>query len=160
MNTQQSVKTKSRIFSAISGAFLALLIAGDTPVTRAATPLVGEVDGAISVPGERDAYSFTVDTPSRYYFDSLVNNSKLSWTLTGPSGFSVTRSFDGSDAQSVSDPTFGLAPGSYTWTIAESSGGADAYAFRFLNFKDAALLSPGTTVSANLPANSTTLYQF
>src|SRR3569832_499110 len=114
MKPGRSVKPKLRTFLSIAAALVAAVIGANPPAARAASGLAAIISGAISVPGDRDAYTFTVDTPSRFYFDSLTNNSQLNWLLTGPSCFSVNRTFDGSDAQSVNDPSLGLAPGSYT----------------------------------------------
>src|SRR5438270_9875468 len=125
MNPARLVKAKLRTFSCVFIVLLAMAIGG--AASALAAGLTGLVSGAISVPGERDAYTFTLDTASRFYFDSLTNNSKLNWVLTGPSGFSVNRTFDGSDAQSVGDPSLALAPGTYTLTIQESGGGNDGY---------------------------------
>ncbi|HEY6226602.1 MAG TPA: CARDB domain-containing protein, partial [Verrucomicrobiae bacterium] len=120
------------------------------------------IDGAISVPGERDAYSFIVESETRFYFDALSNLSRLNWSLTGPTGTIIAnRSFVSSDGQSIGDATFLLQPGSYTITIQDSDGSTDPYSFRVLKFSDAALLSTGVAVSGDLvPANSTDLYQF
>src|SRR2546421_13122189 len=119
MNPGTLVKAKLRTFSSVTLAIFATAVGGALSA-RAAAGLAGVVSGAISVPGERDAYTFTVDTASRFYFDSLTNNSKLNWVLTGPSGISVNRTFDGSDAQTVGEPSLGLVPGTYTLTIQES----------------------------------------
>src|SRR4051812_34910898 len=97
MNPARSVKAKLRTFSCVSIALFAMAIGG--AASARAAGLAGVVTGAISLPGERDAYTFTLDTASRFYFDSLTNNSQLNWVLTGPSGFSLNRTFDGSDAQ-------------------------------------------------------------
>src|SRR6266700_880602 len=46
----------------------------------------GVVAGRIDHPGQRDIYNFTLSDATRLYFDSLTNNSALTWSLTGPRG--------------------------------------------------------------------------
>lgn len=120
------------------------------------------IQGAISVAGERDVYSFTLETDERVYFDALSNVSRLNWSLAGPTGTIIAnRSFASSDAQSIGDASILLPAGSYTITVQDSDGATDAYSFRVLKFSSAALISPGTTISGDLsPVNATRLYQF
>jgi len=120
------------------------------------------VSGLIAVPGQQDSYTFAVSTNSRFYFDSLTNAPNLTWSLNGPEGAVVTaRNFSSSDAQSISDPTVSLPVGGYTITIQSGGSTTGGYSFRFVNFVDATLLSPGTVVSNSTAiANRTDLYQF
>jgi hypothetical protein len=120
------------------------------------------VEGAISVAGERDVYSFTLENEERVYFDALSNVSRLNWSLSGPTGTIIaSRSFVSSDAQSIGDASVLLRPGSYSITVQDTDGATDAYSFRVLKFSSAALISTGTTITGDLaPANSTRLYQF
>ncbi len=77
----------------------------------AGTP--GVVAGSISF-GQKDVYRFSLAQQTLLYFDSLTDNSRLRWTLTGPRGSVVVdRSMQSSDA---SDGTsiFDLAAGDYT----------------------------------------------
>ena len=116
----------------------------------------------IAVPGQRDVYSFDLASPSRFYFDSLTNIPNLQWSLSGPQGAVITdRSFAGSDAQSVSDPTVLLPAGDYTITVQDPGAATNGYAFRWVNLADATLLVPGTVVTNTLsPANKSDFYQF
>ena len=118
------------------------------------------VSGLIAVPGQQDSYTFAVSTNSRFYFDSLTNAPNLTWSLNGPEGAVVTaRNFSSSDAQSISDPTVSLPVGGYTITIQSGGSTTGGYSFRFVNFVDATLLSPGTVVSNSTAiANRTDLY--
>ncbi|HUS33922.1 MAG TPA: CARDB domain-containing protein [Verrucomicrobiae bacterium] len=139
---------------------VALLFAFAGP--RSVRAAAGDViEGAISVAGERDVYSFTLESEERIYFDALSNVSRLNWSLNGAAGtYVANRSFVSSDAQSIADPTILLGPGSYTITIQDSDGATDPYSFCVLKFSGAALISPGTTITGELaPANSTRLYQ-
>ena len=139
-----------------------LLTWGLASTARAQSTATNVVSGVISVPGQRDVYAFNVAATTRFYFDALTNASALQWSLSGPPGAVVAnRSFTGSDAQSVNDPTVLLPAGNYTLTIQSSNGTTNGYAFRFVNLADATLLTPGTVVSNALaPANRTDLYQF
>ena len=38
------------------------------------------VSGAINYAGQRDNYTFSVSSPARFYFDSLVNAVNLQWS--------------------------------------------------------------------------------
>ena len=58
--------------------------------------------GALATPGEIDDWTFTLDTPSRLVFDSLVNLSNLNWSLVGPDGtIFAERRLDIADAQKL-----------------------------------------------------------
>ena len=141
---------------------LAVLVGGPARQALAQSTATNLVTGVISVAGERDSYTFSLGAGARFYFDSLTNSSTLAWSLTGPEGAVVNgQPFSGSDAQSVSDPTVLLVPGSYTLTVAGPNAATGGYGFRFVNVADATLLSPGTVVTnSGLPANQTALYQF
>ena len=120
------------------------------------------ISGVISLPGERDVYTFSLSTNSRYYFDSLVNDGNLRWSLRGPQGGVVAhRGFNASDAQSIGTPVLSLPAGDYSLTIDTASGTTNAYAFRFANLVDATLLVPGSAVSGSLsPAVESDFFQF
>jgi hypothetical protein len=120
------------------------------------------VTGALTVPGQRDAYVFQVSTNSRFYFDALTNVSAFEWSLSGPEGVVVQdRSFVSSDAESIGNPAISLPSGGYTLTVRSANDTTNGYGFRFINLADATLLTPGTVVSNALaPATKTDLYQF
>lgn len=150
-----------RCFRSILDLSVALFLAMAVPwSSRGAAGDV--VEGAISVAGERDVYSFTLENEERVYFDALSNVSRLNWSLSGPTGTIIAnRSFVSSDAQSIGDGSVLLRPGSYSITVQDTDGATDAYSFRVLKFSSAALISTGTTITGDLaPANSTRLYQF
>src|SRR5262245_27476253 len=134
-------------------------VAAECPAQNVTTRVV---TGSVSVPGERDAYIFSLTTPTRFYFDSLANQPNLQWSLNGPPGSIVTnRSFSASDAQTVADPTLGLPPGDYTLTIYGPSAATGDYAFRFVDVSEATLIAPGADVGDTLsPANRSELYRF
>ncbi|HXT39679.1 MAG TPA: hypothetical protein VN887_06615, partial [Candidatus Angelobacter sp.] len=128
----------------------------------AQTTITNIVSGTISVPGERDVFTFSLDADARFYFDSLTNVSGLQWSLIGSPGTLVlNRSFSSSDAQSISDPDLFLPAGDYTLTVQDPGGLTNDYAFRLVNLAEATLLVPGTVVTNNLvPANKSDFYQF
>src|SRR2546430_2323438 len=128
----------------------------------AQTTVTNVITGTIGVPGERDVFTFSIDGDSRFYFDALTNVSSLQWSLSGPSGALVAnRSFAGSDAQNIGDPTVLLPAGAYTLTIQDPGGATNDYAFRFANLAEATLLTPGAVVTNTLaPANKSDFYQF
>ncbi|PYK98758.1 MAG: hypothetical protein DME19_11285 [Verrucomicrobia bacterium] len=120
------------------------------------------ISGVIGVPGERAVYTFSLATDSRFYFDALANVPSLQWSLSGPQGPVVAdRSFTGSDAQSIADPTLALPAGAYTLTIHNPGGGTNGYVFRLVNLAEATLLTPGSVVTNTLsPANESDFHQF
>ena len=120
------------------------------------------VSGSIGTPGEQDAYNFSLSDDSRLYFDALVGDSNVRWTLAGPSGTVVTdRSFRRSDSFDQSNPVLNLFAGDYTLTVDGITDHTAAYAFRLLHLDDAEALTPGTPVSLVMdPANATQLYEF
>src|SRR5437588_8336098 len=48
--------------------------------------LAGILASDIRVTGERDFYSFDFPAAKRLYFDALTNESRLRWSLDGPTG--------------------------------------------------------------------------
>src|SRR5882762_3518649 len=117
----------------------------------AQTTVTNVITGTIGVPGQRDVFTFSIGGDSRFYFDALTNVSSLQWSLSGPSGALVpNRSFGGSDAQSIGDPTVLLPAGAYTLTIQDPGGATNDYAFRFVNLAEATLLTPGAVVTNTL----------
>lgn len=120
------------------------------------------VAGEIAYAGEVDSYSFQLTSAGTYYFDSLVNNGSLNWTLTGPIGTAVNaRAFSSSDGDNISDPLLRLPAGDYTLTIRGSGATVGPYEFRLLNLSDATLITAGTTISNfEFERRTTDLYQF
>src|SRR5262245_31082226 len=140
---------------------------GNTPPPEppASLPLVlgATTTHSISVAGEQDAYSFTLDSPARLYFDSLtgstLGDTNFRWTLEGPAGvvasnqtFSSADDVIGSPVQG--DPRRLLPAGAYTLTVAGVGTATGIYSFRLLDLAAAEPLTPGTAVSGTLaPAN-------
>lgn len=120
------------------------------------------INASISVPGERDAYTFTLATPARFYFDALSNLPNTAWSLNGPQGAVVTaRGLASSDAQTVADPTVALPAGSYTLTVEGQNASTDNYAFRFVNLAEATPVSTGSVVTHPLSdPKKTDFYSF
>jgi hypothetical protein len=134
------------------------------PPPLTGTPLaIGDlVSAAIGVPGEIDAYVFTLPAAARLYFDSMTDTGSIFWTLVGPAGTHVSnRGFNNSDSFDVSNPVLNLASGDYRLTVAGSSGSTGTYSFRLMDFTTAAPLTPGSPVSSSLSlATESDLYQF
>src|SRR5262249_246876 len=122
------------------------------------------VAGRIDHPGQRDIYTFTLADAKQLYFDSLTNNSALTWSLAGPRGTVISnRAFTSSDSFDVGlgAPILDLVAGSYTLTIDLPADSTLPYAFRLLDLAQAPLLVPGTAVTGQLsPARETDLYRF
>jgi hypothetical protein len=130
----------------------------------AALTLGQRVDGAIAHPGQTDRYSFTLTEAKRLYFDGLTDTASITWTLSGPRGV-VTgereiRFSDGWEIGSA-NPLLALAPGDYVVTVDGSGAATGTYAFRLLDFAEAAPFTPGTPVSGQLnPGAESDLYRF
>ena len=117
-------------------------------------------DGDILRAGQRDIYTFSLAQAKQVYFDSLTNNSNLTWTLTGPRGAVVSgRRFDQSDsgdALSLLD----LAAGDYQLVV-DLPGDAtlSTYSFRLLDLSGPLVqtLTPGTPFQGQTlnPGNET-----
>ena len=124
--------------------------------------LATTLTGAIDETGEQDFYTFSVAQDSRYYFDSLTNNSNLRWNLDGPSGNIVSnRGFNNSDGVDINNPALELPAGNYTLTIDGIGDTSNApYSFRIYNLKSAINLTPGNQVSGVLQAKETDAYKF
>lgn len=118
------------------------------------------ITGSISVPGERDTYTFSLTNRGRFYFDALTNVNTLKWSLEGPAGLLVdNRGFNASDAGSAS--VLSLVAGFYRLTVDADTSAKPNYSFRFVNLASAALITPGTVVSNHLaPGNETDFFQF
>ena len=131
------------------------------PVVEQALALGGTVNNTIALPGEHDAYTFTLAADANLYFDSLTDRFDLNWSLVGPAGTAVDqRSFSGSD-QFADFTDLRLVAGNYTLTIDGLTDAAGDYAFRLLDLATATVITPALPVMGNLvPANITNLYRF
>ncbi len=140
---------------------LRTLLSGPTSILGQLTGTVA-IQGNLDVPGEIDAYAFTVKDDSQVYFDSLTSNANFNWSLAGPAGHTVSsRSFAGSDGAGIANPVLDLVAGSYTLTVSGSGNAFGAYGFRLLDLKTAPLLTVNADVSGTLVGgNSTNDYQF
>jgi hypothetical protein len=145
----------------------------ETPLTLNAT-----TSESLDAPGDSDRYTFTLATDSFLYFDSLTNEHRLRWSLSGPDGrvkladlpeegFSQTfsRTFETSDG-ARRDPgnDFELLPlraGDYELTIDGDGDRVGPYQFRLVDARSAVSVTPGTPFSGELaPSNETDLYRF
>ncbi len=117
---------------------------------------------SLTVPAERDTYTFNLASNSLLYFDSLTNNGNFNWSLAGPAGtIDSAVAFNASDGLSVSNPVLNLVAGSYTLTVAGAATTTGAYSFRLSDLAAVPALNPGTAVNGTLAAGiSTDLYQF
>src|SRR5262249_7092313 len=124
------------------------------------------VNGSIGVTGERDFYTLVLPGATQVLFDSLTNNTQISWSLDGPRGNEVNaRTLAFSDGNNTStNSVLSLPAGTYTLTV-DGTNPIDAtgsYSFRLLDLSTAATLTLGTPVvnQALTPSNGTDLYKF
>ncbi len=140
--------------------FVLVSIGCVAPLAVAQVSSTNIITGAISVPGERDVFTFSLTNRARYYFDALTNVNTLNWSLEGPGGSIVNgRSFTASDAGNAS--ILSLSAGFHRLTVDADTANTNSYAFRLVDLAAATLLTPDTVVSNTLtPGNETDLYQF
>ncbi len=123
-----------------------------------------DVSASIAYPGERDLYTFDLDTRKRIYFDSFSRDSSISWTLSGPTGTLVSnRTFYSSDGENfASNPVLNLDAGSYTLIVDGTTDRVADYRFALLDLDEVAqAITPGVDVVSQLdPAASTSVYKF
>src|SRR5712691_7980192 len=122
------------------------------------------VAGRIDHTGQRDFYSFTLAEAKQLYFDSLTQNTGLTWTLSGPRGAVVNaRSFTASDSFEfgAGSPVLDLVAGDYTLMIDAPGDQTAPYAFHLYDLSQATPYTPGTVTDGVLsPARESDLYQF
>jgi len=118
------------------------------------------INDRIQQPGQPVEYTFQLTTPTLAYFDSQSKDSRITWTLTGPTGTIANRvPFISSDV-SLPSPIGELAPGDYSLTI-DGSGTAADYQFRLFDLSTATVVGSSETVNGTFePRNETDFYQF
>lgn len=132
-----------------------VLLSGDV------NPAALSVNGAISTPGEKDQYQFTVEDTRRVVFDSLTNRSDLNWTLEGPAGQLTSRSFNATDYNAYSSPAFELKPGKYMITVDGQGDATGDYSLRIVDADAAADMTPGVNLTGTLDGgNKSAIYRF
>jgi hypothetical protein len=139
-----------------------LLQTGGNVTGAGAITAAGMVIGIISIPGESDSYTFTLDAETRLHFDSRTESGSIFWNLVGPAGTHVSnRAFNNSDSFDISNPVMTLPAGTYTVTVDASGDVTGTYAFRLIDVASAVALTPGTPVVGSLsPATESDLYRF
>ena len=67
-------------------------------------------------------YSFTLAADTNVVFNSLAGDGNLTWTLSGPNGYSLTRNFYYSGGYELggTNPVMALKAGAYTLTLQAS----------------------------------------
>jgi RHS repeat-associated protein len=119
------------------------------------------VNASIDRVHETDRYSLSLVDDSLLYFDSLTNDSSLTWSIRNSSGSTLisNRRFDLSDSGGTASPVINLKAGIYTVSVTSSE--AEAYSFRLLNLHEATAITPGVSFTGEfVTSNQTDLYQF
>ncbi|MCB1631072.1 MAG: LEPR-XLL domain-containing protein, partial [Pseudomonadales bacterium] len=125
--------------------------------------VVASVNGSLDVPGETDRYAFTLEDPTRVVFDSLSNDSRINWSLSGPGGSVVSsRALNQSDSIDFNtNPVLNLEAGEYLLSVDGDKDATGAYGFRLLDLSKGGELADGVAQSQTLdPANQTRVYRF
>jgi RHS repeat-associated protein len=122
------------------------------------------ISSSIGVPGESDAYAFSLADSAWIYFDSMLNDNRFTWQLNGPSGLVASNQWF-NNTEGLITPGFGhgmgLPAGAYTFTVDAAGDLTGSYAFRLWDVDGGAAIAPGTPVSGTLaPGNETDLYRF
>ncbi|MBS0641775.1 MAG: LamG domain-containing protein, partial [Proteobacteria bacterium] len=130
----------------------------------ATTLVVGDrTTGSIASPGQALTYTFTLADPAALYFDSFTDNDQINWTLTGPSGFSVSRNLRNGESWELggANPVMQAAAGSYTLTFTGNGATTGTVDFRVLDVSKAAKIDADVQVAGALtPARTTDAYTF
>ena len=121
-----------------------------------------EISGTISIPQQRNSYTFTLSQWTKLHFDALKSdvhgdNGMLGWTLMGPEGI-ANYVIDGLSIAIFSDQDVILAAGTYTLTITTTYETLGSYSFSLLN---SSLISPiprDTMITATVSERSTQVY--
>jgi hypothetical protein len=144
---------------AIGSYQFSVVFVDNVPVSFTGTPLAigSTISSNLANATTTNAHTFTLASPARLIFDSLVNSS-IGWSLTGPMGNEVVnRAFNNSDSYE-SDALLNLPAGPYRLTV---NGAAGAYSFRLLDAATATAFTPGTLVTNTItPGRATVLYRF
>ena len=108
-------------------------------------------------------YTFTLATATSLVFDSLTNNYYENWTLTGPGGYSLTRSFYSSGSYELggTNPLLPLNAGTYTLTFSNATSSSASYSFQMISPTSATPLTLGTPLNlTDTGSGQTLLYTF
>ena len=109
---------------------------------------------------QSDRYTFTVDEPTRVYFDYLSGSTNLNWTLSGPRGTLISGRGIYADSLDYSGPaSIELAAGDYVLTVAGNATGA--YSFRVINEENKPVIGFGELIAGQLsPGSEAEVYRF
>ncbi|MEM7312290.1 MAG: LamG-like jellyroll fold domain-containing protein [Planctomycetota bacterium] len=119
-------------------------------VVDTVTPLtIGQlVQGEIENPGQQANYSFSVSDWTQLHFDSLTQDSNLTWTLNGPAGTAVNGlRFDRSDSVYITNPVFEIPAGDYTLTVDGIGATVREFQFTLLDLADSQTIAQGDVVT-------------
>ncbi len=115
------------------------------------------ISGQITVPGQQNRYTFTVDDLARVMFDSLTGGGQITYRIFDSNGNQTV-------AQSLADnDSFYLqyGPGTYTLVIDGNERTTGAYSFRMVDLAKGAQINPNQLVSGTMtPGNALIAYQF
>jgi hypothetical protein len=128
--------------------------------TQAALAIGAVTSGAITGPGQASNYTFSLNSSTSLYFDSLTNDPALLWSLSGPRGQEVTgKSFSASDASAAgtSNPVLNMVAGNYSLKVTGSGDHLGAFAFQLVGLQAAGThIDFGQQIDGTLnPANGT-----
>ena len=126
--------------------------------TTQALTLGQSVADSLATPGQTKSYSFDLTTATQLFFDSLNNNSNLTWSLIGPGGWPVrdhSASFQEGDRHGLD-----LAAGHYTLIVDGNADMTGSYAFRLSDVATALPVTLSSQVIGVLnPGTATQLYR-
>ena len=119
------------------------------------------VTGSIDAATRSTTYNFTLAGTTALYFDALVGDNNLNWTLTGATGTIASRAFGNSDSFEFgsASPLMLLGAGAYTLVVAGTNF-TGSYAFRLSDPRaSATAIGLGATVIGALdPANESDFF--
>jgi RHS repeat-associated protein len=128
------------------------------PVTISSTPLAlnTRTDGAISVPGEQDEFTFSAQPGARIFFDGLEGTTTMTVRLVAPGGATV---FTTNSISNVG-PLYLFESGTYRVVVDPAGDVTGAYSFRVLTVTDAPEVIPGQNNTGTIdPARESDIFR-
>jgi len=124
---------------------------------------IGEtVSGNLPSAARSARYDFSLASAGQFYFDGLTNDSRLSWSLRGPLGTTVSgQSFTSWGAGLYDQQILALGAGNYSLTVQASGDFSGDFGFRLLDLSAATAVDFGTPIAGQLdPAAGAQAYRF
>jgi hypothetical protein len=109
--------------------------------------LGNKINGTLAIGGQ-NSYILDLSSDHRLYFDPLINNDYINWTLMDKSGVIIeSKRFIKPNWEERFGYLINLSAGSYTLVIDGYQGTTGNYQFQLLDLDAATVIAPGTSVN-------------